>query len=138
MAESQCSPVWKTGTIRRANRGQGRQHRLNVVRSGRPEQSPPSPSTSTDAASLNVVRSGRPEQWRPCITSRGSPGRLNVVRSGRPEQLRGSKSPKGVEKLSQCSPVWKTGTIILPYTLSGMRFIVSMRLIHRGVLVFLS
>ena len=83
---SQCSPVWKTGTIRRANRGQGRQHRLNVVRSGRPEQSPPSPSTSTDAASLNVVRSGRPEQsvGRPYMSA--NEARLNVVRSGRPEQ----------------------------------------------------
>ena len=36
---SQCSPVWKTGTILRLRSVQGTgRARLNVVRSGRPEQ----------------------------------------------------------------------------------------------------
>ena len=86
--ESQCSPVWKTGTI------------------SSPERKP-----SHDRPSLNVVRSGRPEQF----SSRGEgPVRalcLNVVRSGRPEQYPRQAAAWIPGASSQCSPVWKTGTI---------------------------
>ena len=37
--------------------------------------------------------------------------RLNVVRSGRPEQLAKERFQKFFPKMSQCSPVWKTGTM---------------------------
>ena len=86
--KSQCSPVWKTGTIGlvRSLSG-GRIQCLNVVRSGRPEQS--------------IVRGLQ------CLERRS----LNVVRSGRPEQFGGAKYAQVRIKVSQCSPVWKTGTI---------------------------
>ena len=42
------------------------------------------------------------------------------------------------EEASQCSPVWKTGTIKYLVTECRTLYFVSMRLIHRGVLVFLS
>ena len=37
---------------------------------------------------------------------------LNVVRSGRPEQCAGPRIGPGARAGSQCSPVWKTGTIV--------------------------
>ena len=86
---SQCSPVWKTGTIGCV--GTEVDHikgSLNVVRSGRPEQwAKHIPRVNRVYGSLNVVRSGRPEQfvWRPPPATRTT-SRLNVVRSGRPEQ----------------------------------------------------
>ena len=94
---SQCSPVWKTGTIILVTiRGGSPEERLNVVRSGRPEQS-----------LLGVIR------------QIAKVGCLNVVRSGRPEQCqhRIERCEKG--NWSQCSPVWKTGTISLGCPLSS-------------------
>ena len=87
-AGSQCSPVWKTGTIsRELVRGQMMKNSLNVVRSGRPEQ-----LNAADLAGDSVAG-------------------LNVVRSGRPEQLGGKNHRNERKGVSQCSPVWKTGTI---------------------------
>ena len=84
---SQCSPVWKTGTIKERKGCEDLQRGLNVVRSGRPEQ-------FSEISRLTTV-----------------PKRLNVVRSGRPEQYQETWSPQQLAALSQCSPVWKTGTI---------------------------
>ena len=88
MAQSQCSPAWKTGTIA------GLQHAPHI------------------SASLNVVRPGRPEQYT-CEPKRGLyPSRLNVVRPGRPEQFFCTNSWTTFNPASQCSPAWKTGTIM--------------------------
>ena len=60
---SHCSPVWKTGTISLVIPGPGvPDNGLNVVRSGRPEQSLGSRGIGMGQIGLNVVRSGRPEQ----------------------------------------------------------------------------
>ena len=85
---SQCSPVWKTGTI---------QLMITTSLSGLP--------------GLNVVRSGRPEQsdelphksWY-FKMSQCSP----VWKTGTIPNIHDKYTRK---QLSQCSPVWKTGTI---------------------------
>ena len=59
---SQCSPVWKTGTISLAAECSLSKICLNVVRSGRPEQFGTFLALKWFLPSLNVVRSGRPEQ----------------------------------------------------------------------------
>ena len=49
--------------------------------------------------------------------------RLNVVRPGRPEQLDLRYLPSTDALWSQCSPAWKTGTILpagLVYTAEGI------------------
>ena len=64
MALSQCSPVWKTGTmLLNRNSSDSKTRCLNVVRSGRPEQYPDRSRSRRHHLRLNVVRSGRPEQW---------------------------------------------------------------------------
>ena len=114
--ESQCSPVWKTGTMRTSVVGESPWPvRLNVVRSGRPEQLMGITPWQRSLPGLNVVRSGRPEQWaRVCGGAADVIVGLNVVRSGRPEQS--FVYPENEEQVlkSQCSPVWKTGTIEPP------------------------
>ena len=62
---SQCSPVWETGTmVGGRNHENEEEFCLNVVRSGRPEQLTVPPRASPHMSRLNVVRSGRPEQFR--------------------------------------------------------------------------
>ena len=135
--QSQCSPVWKTGTICHEFSGSNLRRRsqcspvwkTGTMRSGHPV-------TPASPPSLNVVRSGRPEQlnaerigllhlpgsqcspvWK-TGTIRFSPKigvsfqvGLNVVRSGRPEQYHSCLGHTYRSIVSQCSPVWKTGTI---------------------------
>ena len=86
---SQCSPVWKTGTMTKPTR--------SPSRLWMPSQCSPVWKTGTIAGAR-------------ALGVRGVV-RLNVVRSGRPEQL--SVFPKRMMAFqrSQCSPVWKTGTM---------------------------
>ena len=145
---SQCSPVWKTGTIEwvLARQSMGGEV-LNVVRSGRPEQStspPVNPRRAPGSQCSPVWKTGTiwaRDRWFPVELSRSqcSPvwktgtifalnndvtsnsNRLNVVRSGRPEQSVFhvlNITPSG---LSQCSPVWKTGTIFRQIVRTQMR-----------------
>mgnify|MGYP001642393466 CR=1 FL=1 len=87
---------------------------LNVVRSGRPEQSGPlevhlrfvMPRPSQCSP---VWKTGTITHWTPSPSTH--PFGLNVVRSGRPEQFWEQRAQPGKEVMSQCSPVWKTGTI---------------------------
>ena len=141
MCESQCSPVWKTGTIALRGhlvlRDSGGGRSLNVVRSGRPEQSlasgvvlprfsgsqcSPVWKTGTiknfsDLKAARVAMSQCSPVWktgtiRRFVISCAACGEgLNVVRSGRPEQSNHTLRWKNIENMSQCSPVWKTGTI---------------------------
>ena len=108
---SQCSPVWKTGTIAPCGAPTPNGRRLNVVRSGRPEQSKDFTSVKYD-----IVQSQCSPVWKTgtiysdrkelqCLRS------LNVVRSGRPEQYDDLIAFLKAVSKSQCSPVWKTGTI---------------------------
>ena len=91
--KSQCSPVWKTGTI----------WMVGGFRSDAGAGSQCSPAWKTGT----ILRGGS----RP----RSTPGSLNVVRPGRPKQS-GCKScwRPGKPTKSQCSPAWKTGTMVLP------------------------
>ena len=112
---SQCSPVWKTGTMTGSCARPTSSRRLNVVRSGRPEQCSIPAFRPPARHCLNVVRSGRPEQCRWVeITEMKKESCLNVVRSGRPEQFFQTQVVKYRCSKSQCSPVWKTGTICPP------------------------
>mgnify|MGYP001670227473 CR=1 len=61
--------------------------RLNIVRSGRPEQWPLSEVVGKQENCLNVVRPGRPEQSATGSSWTSEVVCLNVVRPGRPEQL---------------------------------------------------
>ena len=95
--QSQCSPVWKTGTIH--------------VRAWRPRRRP--------ASQCSPV-------WKTGTISRGSvvnlmtKNCLNVVRSGRPEQSVAITRGEMNMIASQCSPVWKTGTIMTLYLCSNL------------------
>ena len=88
---SQCSPVWKTGTIRFLAT------RLTFAMSG-----------------LNVVRSGRPEQWRQldCHRVTVQQSQCSPVWKTGTIGHPGASTPEVYR--SQCSPVWKTGTIPVP------------------------
>ena len=90
---------------------------LNVVRSGRPEQSTSRPSDPHHARPrLNVVRPGRPEQCvRRWVLERKATKADNVRSQCSPAWKTGTIGDNGgvqiVDQLSQCSPAWKTGTI---------------------------
>ena len=124
---SQCSPVWKTGTILldpvdRVCLSPG----LNVVRSGRPEQSAPPTQHLRSGNSLNVVRSGRPEQFVAFLTSL----RDNIGSQCSPVWKTGTITRTSVlviqAILSQCSPVWKTGTMGMSWGIKNPVIHVSM------------
>ena len=148
---SQCSPVWKTGTIGEPSQSRPSPDCLNVVRSGRPEQlinpspeeiepllsqcSPVWKTGTIQRGCSRVPGLGLPSQCSPVWktgTIKKKPGSwfpttsLNVVRSGRPEQLAGGGPARGGLWGSQCSPVWKTGTILQAVLSSTTHLMVSM------------
>ena len=136
---SQCSPVWKTGTIQlMITTSLSGLPGLNVVRSGRPEQSDELPHKSWyfkmsqcspvwktgtipnihDKYTRKQLSQCSPV-WKTGTMPREVPIRqrfvcLNVVRSGRPEQFRYCGTIGIRNMASQCSPVWKTGTMARP------------------------
>ena len=84
---SQCSPVWKTGTIKERKGCEDLQRGLNVVRSGRPEQ-----WEGREKSTIAGVLSQCSPVWKTGTIFR------DIAFDDRSEA-------------SQCSPVWKTGTI---------------------------
>ena len=106
--ESQCSPVWKTGTI-----------------------SAMAAMILPGSSGLNVVRSGRPEQFEKLLAAQDNASCLNVVRSGRPEQSARVARPPAATKASQCSPVWKTGTM-RPHPQPGSHHPGSLNVVRSG------
>ena len=100
---SQCSLVWKTGTIARPGQYSAVQAgRLNVVRPGRPEQ-----CNDARAAQKGELKSQCSPVWKTGTIVEGVVRRrqveccLNVVRSGRPEQFEALKAHiKGLTEVS--------------------------------------